>query len=126
MNLSRRTLLKGMVATAAGLLLPVDVAAEPERRIWALDQTMVGRGAGANFANKLIVQTCHFCDPNELLWVQSVQGDQITVLRGFVGSGGTEIEIIGPATWGDHPVVTGPDPDNWMLQRLSRGLTART
>lgn len=41
MTFSRRTFLKGMVATAAGILVPIEVAAEPERRIWQLDQTMV-------------------------------------------------------------------------------------
>lgn len=39
--LDRRTFLKGLVATAAGVLVPGHVAAEPERRIWALDRTMV-------------------------------------------------------------------------------------
>jgi hypothetical protein len=38
---NRRTLLKGLVATAAGVLVSEEVLAEPERRIWALDQTMV-------------------------------------------------------------------------------------
>jgi hypothetical protein len=40
-RLSRRSLLKGMIATAAGVLIPEHVAAEPERRIWALDSTMI-------------------------------------------------------------------------------------
>jgi hypothetical protein len=39
--MDRRTFLKGLVATAAGVLVPGHVAAEPERRVWALDQTMV-------------------------------------------------------------------------------------
>jgi hypothetical protein len=43
MRLTRRDLLKGMAATAAGILLPERVAAEPERRIWALDRTMAGK-----------------------------------------------------------------------------------
>lgn len=38
--IDRRTFLKGLVATAAGVLVPGAVAAEPERRIWALDRTM--------------------------------------------------------------------------------------
>ena len=37
----RRTFLKGIVATAAGVLVPARVAAESERRIWELDRTMV-------------------------------------------------------------------------------------
>jgi hypothetical protein len=39
--ISRRTLLKGLAATAAGVLVSEEVLAEPERRIWALDETMV-------------------------------------------------------------------------------------
>jgi hypothetical protein len=39
--MNRRTLLKGFIATAAGVLVADDVLAEPERRIWALDKTMV-------------------------------------------------------------------------------------
>jgi hypothetical protein len=39
--MDRRTFLKGLVATAAGVLVPGHVAAEPERRVWALDGTMV-------------------------------------------------------------------------------------
>lgn len=46
MILSRRSLLKGFVATAAGLLLPETVAAEPGRRIWALDRTMIAPRRG--------------------------------------------------------------------------------
>jgi hypothetical protein len=38
--MDRRTFLKGLVATAAGVLVPGAVLAEPERRVWALDQTM--------------------------------------------------------------------------------------
>lgn len=39
--MDRRTFLKGLVATAAGVLVPGSVAAEPDRRVWALDRTMV-------------------------------------------------------------------------------------
>ncbi len=39
--MNRRAFLKGLTATAAGLLIPGQVLAEPERRIWALDSTMV-------------------------------------------------------------------------------------
>lgn len=50
MPLSRRTLLKGLAATATGLLLPADVAAEPERRVWAFPTNPLGgRGARATF-----------------------------------------------------------------------------
>jgi hypothetical protein len=38
--MDRRTFLKGLVATAAGVLVPGAVLAEPERRVWALDSTM--------------------------------------------------------------------------------------
>lgn len=38
--MDRRTFLKGLVATAAGVLIPGEVAAEPARRVWALDRTM--------------------------------------------------------------------------------------
>jgi hypothetical protein len=41
MGLNRRTFLKGLVATTAGVIVPQQVMAEPERRIWALDSTMV-------------------------------------------------------------------------------------
>lgn len=40
--LTRRTLLKGLAVTAAGLLIPAEVLAEPERRVWALDSTQMG------------------------------------------------------------------------------------
>jgi hypothetical protein len=40
-KMDRRSFLKGLVATAAGVLVPGAVLAEPERRVWALDQTMV-------------------------------------------------------------------------------------
>ena len=41
--MDRRTLLKGLVATSAGLLLPPTLAenVEATRRYWALDRTMV-------------------------------------------------------------------------------------
>jgi hypothetical protein len=40
-RISRRSFLGGVVATAAGVLVSEEALAEPERRIWALDQTMV-------------------------------------------------------------------------------------
>lgn len=43
-NINRRTLFKGLVATAAGVLIPGEVAAEPDRRVWALDRTMIPSG----------------------------------------------------------------------------------
>jgi hypothetical protein len=39
--MDRRSFLKGLVATAAGVLVPSEVLAEPDRRVWALDRTMV-------------------------------------------------------------------------------------
>jgi hypothetical protein len=44
--MDRRSFLKGLVATAAGVLVPGQVLAEPERRVWALDRTMVTPPAG--------------------------------------------------------------------------------
>lgn len=44
--MNRRTFFKGLAATAAGVLIPEQVLAEPERRIWALDRTMVPLGRG--------------------------------------------------------------------------------
>lgn len=41
--MNRRSFLKGLVATGAGILVPAAVSAEPERRIWQLDQTMLAR-----------------------------------------------------------------------------------
>ncbi len=41
MSLTRRSFLKFTVAGTAGLLLPEAVAAEPGRRVWALDRTML-------------------------------------------------------------------------------------
>ena len=38
--MNRRTFLKGIAATAAGILIPDYAAAEPHRRVWALDRTM--------------------------------------------------------------------------------------
>jgi hypothetical protein len=38
---NRRLFLKGLAATAAGLLIPADVLAEPERRVFPLDKTML-------------------------------------------------------------------------------------
>lgn len=44
MNLSRRSFLKGLAATAGALVLPPTLTdnAEAARRFWALDRTMVG------------------------------------------------------------------------------------
>ena len=41
--MNRRTFLTGLMATATGVLVPASVLAEPERRIWALDRTMLAR-----------------------------------------------------------------------------------
>lgn len=41
--MDRRSFLKGLVATAAGVLIPASVAAEPERRIWALNRSVLVR-----------------------------------------------------------------------------------
>jgi hypothetical protein len=43
---TRRTILKGLAATAAGLILPPTLAenAEAVRRYWALDRTMLSLG----------------------------------------------------------------------------------
>jgi hypothetical protein len=41
MPLSRRGFLKGLVGTAAGILVAPEILAEPERRVWALDGSMV-------------------------------------------------------------------------------------
>jgi len=45
MPLSRRSFLKTLAVGATGLLVPADVAAEPARRVWALDRTMLGRSS---------------------------------------------------------------------------------
>jgi hypothetical protein len=42
--LNRRIFLKSLVVTAAGVLIPQHVAAEPERRVWALDRDMLRSG----------------------------------------------------------------------------------
>jgi hypothetical protein len=52
--MNRRTFLSGLVATAAGVLIPGVVAAEPERRIWVLDQTMLPHGRGARATMQII------------------------------------------------------------------------
>jgi hypothetical protein len=48
-RISRRSFLGGLVATAAGVLVSDEVLAEPERRIWALDRTMVGSEVPPHF-----------------------------------------------------------------------------
>lgn len=105
MTLSRRTFLKGMVATAAGLLIPAEVAAEPERRLWALDQTMLGQRPFVpeleRFFKKQLEQGCRFA-PHEIVWIEELQGNHATVRRGMAGSNDpvagqqTTIEIVGP------------------------------
>lgn len=61
--IDRRTFLKGLVATAAGVLVPGAVLAEPERRVWALDRTMVA-------AERTVVHVQWDADP--LRWAYSV------------------------------------------------------
>ena len=39
--MNRRTFLSGLLATSAGVLVPQVVLAEPERRVWALDRSMI-------------------------------------------------------------------------------------
>lgn len=41
MRMDRRSFLRGLVGTAAGVLVAPEVLADPERRVWALDNTMV-------------------------------------------------------------------------------------
>lgn len=43
MEFTRRTFLKGFILTAAGLVLPASALAEaePQRRVWALDSSML-------------------------------------------------------------------------------------
>lgn len=49
--MNRRSFLKGLAGVGAALVLPPTLGenAEAARRFWALDQTMVGRGARASF-----------------------------------------------------------------------------
>lgn len=43
MRLDRRRFLRGLVGTAAGVLVAPEVLSEPDRRVFALDRTMVSR-----------------------------------------------------------------------------------
>jgi hypothetical protein len=73
MNLSRRTVLKGLAASAAALLLPPSLIdnAEAAKRFWALDSTMLGPepdwgmfgpyNSAASFGQW--VDTIHLSDP---------------------------------------------------------------
>lgn len=93
MRLDRRRFLKGMALTAAGLLLPADVVASPERRIWQLDQTQirwrpesdwVDTNIGA-LSKQQIHQACGLSEA-EIVWVSAFDDDSVTVLRGQGGS----------------------------------------
>lgn len=57
--MNRRGFLTGLAATAAGLLVPGDVAAEPQRRVWALDQTMLTRGGGERIHGIIIDEAAY-------------------------------------------------------------------
>jgi hypothetical protein len=55
--MNRRTFFKGLAATAAGILVPGAVLAEPERRVWALDSTMVAPVRDVHFVEQPYLET---------------------------------------------------------------------
>lgn len=77
-----------MALTAAGLLLPAEIVASPEKRIWQLDQTQLGQGA---LASRVIIDEAwfdgDFQDPYpEIVWVSAFDGRTATVIRGQAGT----------------------------------------
>lgn len=70
--LSRRTFLKGLVATAAGILVPAEVLAEPERRVWALDSTMVTPVHDWDAHRATMAEWYDALQPNETPFTESI------------------------------------------------------
>ena len=70
--ISRRSLLKGMVATAAGVLIPDGY--DSERRVWALDRSMIDPGKELLRAKRDMEQAVLYGD-YEAFSVLRYQGD---------------------------------------------------
>lgn len=137
-HLSRRTFLKGLVVTTAGLLLPAEVAAEPTRRIWQLDQTHLGQGD--RVWRQIYDETAFFSDPGrEIVWISAVDNDRATVVRGLGSTTSPfhaeSLIIAGPGHFapgdfvlvdaaGAHPLgVSGPDTA--FARTIAHGISDR-
>lgn len=96
MPLTRRTFLKGMVAGAAGLLLPSDVAAEPERRIWPgwspkMNRIWIEPGMeyGVTIERSGLLKLDVIILDGELMVVKYISNGWVTLIR---GQGGTAVD----------------------------------
>ena len=78
--MNRRSFLKALAATAAGVLVPGQALAEPERRIWALDQTMTQPAWPGWLIDPYIGDVIRIDD--ELIWI----GPDFRLYRGIAGS----------------------------------------
>jgi hypothetical protein len=116
--LTRRTFLKALAVGAAGLALPLDAAealVAPERRLWALDGTMLGAETprlvacdGDGWHTLAVPSPARFRPhdviklDDELMLVTAVGGGTLTVTCGLFGT------VPRPHTSGVAPLPLGP------------------
>ena len=105
--MNRRIFLTGIAATAAGILVPQAVLAEPERRVWALDQTMtdgrfpsyVSRAFSVNGTYEVgdILELWNWRNDREIAWVYEVlpEHNRSVVIRNMFGSEQIELDRTG-------------------------------
>jgi hypothetical protein len=123
--MNRRSFLKGLVATAAGVLVAEDVAAEPRRRLFPLDRTMIsGRGGRATVA--VIDEYAEF-PYNYYQTVEYFLSNTVSIPPGRVFINGVDVPIgpqVGagagrPATTFPHIVAIG-DYDEALRREMAR------
>jgi hypothetical protein len=112
--ISRRTLLKGMVAGAAGLLIP-------ERKIWALDQTMVHLGNPAPGNHEVSGDFAHYLsqakkEMKHIAEREIVYGDTNLHVLDTRGWRKGDLFVLGSGGNREYGVVTGVFP---MAGRLT-------
>jgi hypothetical protein len=101
--MDRRAFLKGLVATAAGVLVPGQVLAEPERRVWALDRTMVQPKGGYLLDTGWFDATL----PDGMIWLP-ISREEIVVSdaryyqhmpTAWINVGGEHMRVVGIHPW---------------------------
>ena len=112
MRMDRRSFLRGLVGTAAGVLVAPEVLAEPERRVWALDNTMVRPVHDMSAHIRLLPEWIERLEPHDTPLLDMIEVSDYDYVQRFhwgwgrkpeyIQMGREVVEIAGPAT--PHPM----------------------
>lgn len=85
--MNRRDFLKGLVATAAGVLIPGDV--DPAKKIYALDSTMIPRGRGER-AHWITLNEVAYPTTDWIGWIDALEPYDVPLTEHIAGQFSTK------------------------------------